>query len=103
MDPPRHGNSEEITFQVSSTVNTDGHSYGQYHVMTDNGASYGKTIGQVGYVVNIVAALRAGVTIYRTPMGDLSVPYGGVDASLICAVMFNAQIGNHAPGSCTET
>eukprot|EP00972_Heterocapsa_arctica_P053746 7916910-Heterocapsa_arctica.AAC.1 len=36
-------------------------------------------------------------------MGDFSAPYGGVDASLICAVMFYAQIGNHAPGSCTDT
>eukprot|EP00972_Heterocapsa_arctica_P025966 3822317-Heterocapsa_arctica.AAC.1 len=85
MDPPRHGNSEEITFQLASTVNKDGHSYGQYHVMTDNGATYGKTMGQIGYIVNIVAALRAGVTLYRTPMGTFSVTYGGVDACLICA------------------
>eukprot|EP00972_Heterocapsa_arctica_P084749 12482221-Heterocapsa_arctica.AAC.1 len=50
-----------------------------------------------------MAALVAGVKIYRTPMGDLSVPYGGVRANLICAVMFNATFGNHESGTCTDT
>eukprot|EP00972_Heterocapsa_arctica_P010883 1594331-Heterocapsa_arctica.AAC.1 len=71
MDP-RDGNSEEITFQVATTVNPNGSQTGLFHVVADSGATYGKPAGQVGYVVNIMAALVAGVKIYRTPAGDLS-------------------------------
>eukprot|EP00972_Heterocapsa_arctica_P038723 5707261-Heterocapsa_arctica.AAC.1 len=63
--------------------------------MIDNGANYGHTIGQIGYVVNIEAALTAGVPLYRTPMGAFTVLHGGVEPWLICAVMFYAQIGTH--------
>eukprot|EP00972_Heterocapsa_arctica_P037994 5592431-Heterocapsa_arctica.AAC.1 len=50
-----------------------------------------------------MAALAAGVKIYRTPAGDLSVPYGGVSANLIHAVMFNAKFGAHESGTCIST
>eukprot|EP00972_Heterocapsa_arctica_P105164 15496442-Heterocapsa_arctica.AAC.1 len=76
MDP-RPGNSEEISFQLATTVNQDGTSSGMYYVTPDNGVTYGNPAGQIGYVVNIMAALRDGIKIYRTPGGDLSVPYGG--------------------------
>eukprot|EP00972_Heterocapsa_arctica_P096063 14171516-Heterocapsa_arctica.AAC.1 len=92
MDPPRPGTAEEISFQLAHTVNRDGSNTGLYHVMIDNGATYGQTIGQIGYIVNIEAALHAGVTLYRTPMGALTVIHGGVEPWLICAVMFYAQI-----------
>eukprot|EP00972_Heterocapsa_arctica_P042329 6238507-Heterocapsa_arctica.AAC.1 len=77
MEPPAAGTSEEISFQLAHTVNKDGQTTGQYHVMIDNGANYGRTIGQIGYVVNIEAALTAGVPIYRTPMGAYTVLHGG--------------------------
>eukprot|EP00972_Heterocapsa_arctica_P055275 8156567-Heterocapsa_arctica.AAC.1 len=63
--------------------------------MVDAGAHYGRTIGQIGYVVNIDAALRAGVRIYRTPLGSYTVIQGGIEPRLICAVMVYTQIGNH--------
>eukprot|EP00972_Heterocapsa_arctica_P077070 11366115-Heterocapsa_arctica.AAC.1 len=61
MIPPPVGKSEEISFELAHTVNAAGQTTGAYYLVVDAGANYGRTIGQLGYVVNIDALLRANV------------------------------------------
>eukprot|EP00972_Heterocapsa_arctica_P043100 6355574-Heterocapsa_arctica.AAC.1 len=51
MTPPAAGTtSEEITFELACTQNSDGTVTGSYHHTVDNGRHYGQVSGEIAYV-----------------------------------------------------
>eukprot|EP00972_Heterocapsa_arctica_P018554 2741740-Heterocapsa_arctica.AAC.1 len=83
--PPPAGSSEGISLELAATIDHDGKDTGRYWPMVDSGSNYGQSYGQIGYVVHIDTILKAGVRLYKTPLGSYTVLEGGVDVSLICA------------------